>query len=296
MNSKNMMNYDNNKENSSIDYIRSMDKRKNVLMSKSLQRTEHRENNVAPIAPKKRRFVMTKAKRRKIFGPLKKEDDDHKGHPKKNDSKESAGKSECVDGLQCSHIEFTREKPLLVNTKVEFITKSDRLLPPTPTTAVSELSMTSPQTAMMKKVLAEAKAKSAQLATNDQESYAALEKVRLPVQEKSHQLYTIDECANSKKYSFDEDRIGSMPRNVDKSLKSSSCERANLSSMQHPSENPPRSNFRKKIAHIGTSAASTAKRIINVLEDKVTECFLPTPTTPVNATKKSTKHRLHCCY
>lgn len=292
-----MMNYDNYKEYSSIDYIGSMDKRKNVLMSKSSQRTDQKENNVAPIAPKKRRFVMTKAKRRKIFGPLKKENEAHKGHPKKNETKESAGKSECVDGLQWSHIEFTREKPLLVNTKVEYISKSDRLLPPTPTTAVSELSMTSPQTAMMKKVLAEAQAKSAQLAANDQESYAALEKVRLPKQEKYHHLHTIDECANSKNYSFDEDGIGSMPRNDDKSLRSSSsCERANISSTQHPSENPPRSNIRKKIAHMGTSAANTAKRIINVLEDKVTECFLPTPTTPVNATKKSTNHKLHCCY
>jgi hypothetical protein len=293
---KNMMEYNNN-----YDYIQShcvgpVDEPKKESMPKRSHRTDQKENNV-PIAPKKRRFVMTKAKRRKIFGSIRKENNGQPPNEKKNDMKEKTGKSECVSGLQWSHVDFTRAKPLQVHADVEFVSKSDMLIPPTPTTTISELSMTSPQTAMMKKILADAKVKATQLAAKAQDSYSLPEKGDLLAPRHPLPLYTIDECTYSKSTSSDDYDTGNKPRNDD-ALSRISFDRAGNSSTldQYPAGNPSKLNIRQKIACMGASAANAAKKIVNIVEDKVAECFIPTPTTPMNTNKKGTNHRLHFCH
>jgi hypothetical protein len=292
-----MLDYGNNKNYLKSDYIGNFDKSQGVIMAKSLCCSNEKENHIVPIAPKKRRFVMTKAKRRKIFGSIRKENKEHIENERKIETKEKSGKTQCVDRLPWSQIEFTREKRLQVNTKVEFTTKSNRIHPPTPTTAISELTMTSPQTAMMKHILAEAKAKSTQLAANVHDSHSAPEKDGMPMSLKSPQLYPIDKCINSKYGPSEEDGAGSVPQNFAASSGYSTFERTDTSSKpdQCTSENPSRSNIRKKIAYVGISAANAAKKLVIIMEDKVTECFLPTPTTPINGTKKGTNRSSQFC-
>lgn len=291
-----MMDNNNNNDFIKSHCVGSVNEPQKESMHKRSHQSDQKEN-ILPIAPKKRRLVMTKAKRRKIFGSIRKENKDQSANEEKQDMKENPVKSECVSGLQWSHVDFTRTKPLLIHADVEFVSKSDTLIPPTPTTAISELSMTSPQTAMMKKIMADAKAKATQLAAKAQDSYSVPEKGDLLAPRYPLPLHTIDECTNSKSTSSDDYDAVSKPRNDDAISRNSFDRAGNAStSDQYPEGNPSKLNIRQKIACMGASAANAAKKIVNMVEDKVAECFIPTPTTPMNTNKKGTNHRLHFCH
>lgn len=221
-----------------------------------------RKENCVPVAPKKEKVVMSKFKRRKIFGSLKEntiECNRGTGDTKNNNT------SKVNNNDQCRRVENNEKSAT----------------PSTPRTAVSDLSMSSPQSAFLKKLLADKTSKST--ISNSSKSRKLVSVVKptfcmrdtIDISPRANQATMLQTLqANKEESSY-------VPPNVVEF-------RASLNTKDGHEEGSTTNYLRSKLA----SAATATKSIINLLECRIYECFVPTPTSPI-CSRNLDQHDMH---